>query len=165
MWAAYANRDNMQDDPLTWKPKQSDNIHNESNSFLLRGGIIRTVNTLHGLGRKVVIINDVPQIGGDALRLYCVNSLTGESYDELLPTISTYRKSNQAVYALFQELAKRPDVTLISPESMLFDLKGRAILTNNNKLLYRDDNHLSHYGTMFISPLFNDAFIKMVGYH
>ncbi len=162
MWAAYANRDNMQDDPLTWKPKQSDN---ESNSVLLRKGIIKTVNILLGLGRKIIIINDVPLIGGDALRLYCVHSLTGESYNDLLPTISKYKKNNQTVYDLFQELTKRPDVTLISPESMLFDINKRARLTNNNILLYRDDNHLSHYGTLFVAPLFDEAFKKMVLLH
>ena len=87
--------------------------------------------------------------------------MTGESYNELLPTISKYRKSNKAVSDLFQSLTKNPKVTLISPESMLFDNNGKTILVKNKKLLYRDDNHLSDYGMSLVAPTFDSAFKKM----
>ncbi len=146
-WSAYANKEYMQkNDPLNWIPKGNNNIY--SNEVLLNKSIIKTVNTLLKLGRKIVIITDVPQIGGDPLRLYCINSLIGESYNGLLPSKSDYLKSNQAVYNIFQDLSKRHEVTLISPESMLFDNNTMAILVYNKKLLYRDDNHLSDYGIL-----------------
>ncbi len=159
-WSAYANKEYMQkNDPLNWIPKGNNNIY--SNEVLLNKSIIKTVNTLLKLGRKIVIITDVPQIGGDPLRLYCINSLIGESYNGLLPSKSDYLKSNQAVYNIFQDLSKRHEVTLISPESMLFDNNTMAILVYNKKLLYRDDNHLSDYGILLVAPSFDDAFKTM----
>jgi peptidoglycan/LPS O-acetylase OafA/YrhL len=143
-WSAYGNTDNM-------------------HTAMLRKGIISTIDALRGLGRRIVIVDDVPQLGGDALRLYCVNSLTGSDYNELLPTVSDYRKSNQVVSTLFYELAKHRDVTLVSPESLLFDKNGKTILVNDDKLLYRDDNHLSSYGSMFVAPAFKDVFRELSG--
>lgn len=159
-WSAYANKEYMlKNDPLIMMLKGNKRTY--TNEVLLRQSIIKTVNTLHKLGRKIVIINDVPQIGGDPLRLYCINSLTGEKYNGLLPTKNDYLNSNQAVYDLFHDLSKRHEVTLISPESMLFDKNGKVILTYNKKLLYRDDNHLSDYGTLLVAPSFDDAFKTM----
>ena len=163
-WSAYANKEYMQkNDPLNWRSNRNNSTY--SNEVFLSQSIIKTVNTLIKLGRKIVIISDVPQIGGDPLRLYCIHSLTGESYNGLLPTKSDYRKSNQAVYNLFQELSKRPEITLISPESMLFDNNERAILTYHKKLLFSDDNHLSTYGTLLVAPSFDNAFNKMALSH
>jgi peptidoglycan/LPS O-acetylase OafA/YrhL len=164
MWSGYSSDGSMaEDDFLTWKPKESNGAANESKSVLLQKGILNTVNQLIALHRNVVLVSDVPEIGGDPLRLYCVQHLTGESYTSLLPTVSEYRKSNQAVEGLFRELGQRQNITVVSPERLLFDKAGRAMLVHNNRLLYRDVNHLTLYGAHYVAPAFDELFSKMVG--
>ncbi|MEI8185383.1 MAG: acyltransferase family protein [Chlorobiaceae bacterium] len=168
MWNAYGNDtiESKENDILSWKPtKDKTNKNRKANSVLLKNGILNTINILHNLGRNIVIVSDVPKIDGDALRLYCVNSLTGSDYNELLPTESKYRKSNQAVYDLFLKLKNKNNITLVDPESMLFDKNKRTILTINNKLLYRDNNHLSDYGAKIIAPVFDNTIINITHSH
>ena len=159
-WSMYAEGSGHEDGPLTWHAKSGPSCL-KSNAELLKDGIVRTVNILHGLGRNIVLVSDNPELGGDALRLFCVSSLTGANYDNLMPTLDHYRKSDQAMYELFGTLAQRPYVMVISPEKLLFDSKGKAMLTNNNIMLYNDDNHLSHYGSILVASVFDDLFKKI----
>ena len=62
-------------------------------------------------------------------------------------------------------MTSRPNVTIIHPESKLFDEKGRVKVINNNNLLYRDDDHLSSDGTYFVAPVFEDLFRNMAIIH
>lgn len=45
-------------------------------------------------------------------------------------------------------------VQLLDPTLYLCPNGKECLLTNDNKPLYFDDNHLSRYGTKFLEPLF-----------
>jgi len=133
-----------------------------SNQALLTLGLTRTVDTLINLGRKVVIVSDVPEIGYNALRIYWLSNKIGLPFSHtILPSMATYRERNKHVYAMLHELSLRRNVTIIYPESLLVDKKGQTIIMANNKLLYRDSHHLSSYGAEFVSPVFDELFKKI----
>ncbi len=133
-----------------------------SNQALLTIGLTRTVDALIGLGRKVVIISDVPDIGYNTLRIYWLSNKIGIPFnDNMLPSITNYRERNKNVYAMLHALSLRRNVTIIYPESRLVDKSGQTIIMANNKLLYRDSHHLSNYGAEFIAPVFDRLFKKM----
>lgn len=133
-----------------------------SNHALLTIGLTRTVDALIALGRKVVIVSDVPEIGYNALRIYWVSNKIGLPFSNtILPSMAAYRERNKNVYEMLHELSLRRNVTIIYPESLLMDKNGQTIIMANNKLLYRDSHHLSKYGAEFVAPVFDELFKKM----
>ena len=62
---------------------------------------------------------------------------------------------------ILKEIEKFPKVTIVHPESMLFDNKGNIIFMFKKKPIYVDRDHLSTEGSIFISPVFEEIFQKM----
>jgi peptidoglycan/LPS O-acetylase OafA/YrhL len=164
-WESYANGYNhnyIQLGENTFKLKDATGVFPEySNAALLKIGLTRTVKTLLGLGRQVVLLSDVPDIGYDVVRLYWINSIIGENYNNLLPSMNVYHERDKYVYDMLSALVFSPNVIIIYPESMLVDKSGKIIIQFKDKLLYRDSHHLSKYGAMYLSVIFDDLFKKM----
>ncbi len=136
---------------------------NQSQRVALRSGLTRTVNTLRSLGCHVIIISDVPEIGHSVWRLSWINNLLNTDINNYLPTITDYDLWNKDTQKIMQELSKNSDVTVIHPELMMFDYTGRALVRANNHLLYlQDGDHLSTEGAQYISPVFEEAFKKII---
>ena len=166
IWECYANGIHfMQKEGPTIQLKDITGLTStHSNRALLKIGLNRTINTILGLGRQVVIVSDPPDIGFNAQKSYWLNSI-GIPSNNFLPTMSKYQERNKYVYAMLHELAHRRNVTIIYPESMLVNKTGQTIIMADNKLLYRDDHHLSKYGAEYVSPVFNEVFHEMVNNH
>jgi hypothetical protein len=138
---------------------------NQPYSILLQAGLVRVVQTLSKYGCKVVLVNDVPVFKKEAnpIQMFWRSNVYGavHDYDKILPTTSEYTTRNKDVLALLRQLSMRSNVTVLHPESMLFDKTGRTILMVNDNLLYRDYIHLSKAGANFVAPVFDDLFNKM----
>lgn len=143
------------------KLKGVDRTYTITRSNLFTEHLLKTVETLLGLGRKVVLVTPVPIYKYDVKRIYWWTKRRNEECSELQPTISEYHQKNKEVLGLFREFETHPKVKVVSPESMLFDQNGKALIMTNNGLLYRDNNHLSTYGAHFVAPVFDDVFSKM----
>ena len=167
-WAWHATGfENRLEDP-TKRYIINKNIPTENNSSILKiarfkNSLFKTVDILLSMQRKVIIVSDVPEIRYDVPHFYMLTSrfpMFYEKYD-IRPTINEYNDREKNVKEMLSELSKLPNVTVIYPESKLFDINGKAIIINNGDLLYRDDNHLSTFGAYFLSPLFDDLFIQI----
>lgn len=134
-----------------------------SYSFLLRVGLLRTVNTVLKMGRNVVLVSDVPKIKSDPNRIIYVSQRFNTEIDfkQIATTFDDYQKLNNDVIMIFNEIEKYPNVTIVHPESMFFDKNGNSIVMSDKKILYMDTNHLSTEGSRFVSPVFDDLFKKM----
>ncbi len=161
-WAMHATGHESQNElpkiNHRFKDTRSEVKSNLSNSGLLEIGLFKVVESLLGLGKNVVLVMDVPEIGFDVKDLLFVSRIKGKDYNKLLPNLIDYYKRNKDVEIIFSKLAIRKNVTTIYPDSMLFDKKGVAIITHSKNMLYRDDDHLSSYGARFIAPLFDGVF-------
>lgn len=164
-WAMYSTGNGYKNElpPKNFKLQEVNRQYSicYSNSDLLKIGLVRVVDALLKLDRKVVLVQDVPDIGFDTLSLYFLSRINRESYSGLLPTLKDYDERNKTVLNIFSELATRPNTKIVHPELMLFDDKGRVIIMGNNNLLYRDDNHLSGWGSDFVATSFDEVFQAM----
>lgn len=135
----------------------------QSNAFLLDVGLKRTVKALLAMHRNVVLVCDVPEIGYDVSRFYAISSRFPKMVSGLniRPTIAEYNSRQHEVQAIMNELAQLPGVTLIHPESRMFDEHGRGRFMANGELLYNDSNHLSPAGAIYVAPVFDDLFKAM----
>ncbi len=124
---------------------------------------VKEIYALLALGRKIVLITDIPALKSDPVRLNYFATIFGTKLDwqEISPTISEYQKKNQKILAIYKDLGKLPNITVIHPESKLFENNGIVTIVSEHKLLYVDSNHLSTTGSRFITPVFNEIFKKM----
>jgi hypothetical protein len=131
---------------------------------LYYGTISYSPLTLLSLGRKIIIVSDVPTLHEDPNRLLWISKRFNVEFDfkKLSPTISEYQKLNESTLKIFNDLEKNQNVKLVYPDFLLFDKSGKAMVMVNKKSLYIDKEHLSTYGSHYIAPVFDDVFKEMV---
>ncbi len=133
-------------------------------SVLLKAGLTRAVEALRALGRDVVLVSDIPVLKDDPHRiLFLANRFNTEpDFQKIASTAADYRESNGEIIPVLEHLANEPGVTLIRPESMLFDESGQTRIMVDNTMIYIDDDHLTTNGSRYISPIFDEVFSEMV---
>ncbi len=139
------------------------NNMNKTDSEILRIGLFRTVHALLEMGRNVVIVRDVPEVGYDVNRYFWLSKRfpSLNDYNQMRPTVLDYNKRNAEANKIIEQIALLPNVSVVYPENLLFDKTGRVIMDANNQLLYRDDNHLSKDGSRYVSSVFDQVFKKI----
>lgn len=130
----------------------------QSKEKLFRKGLLRTINTLIELGRRVIIISDVPQIKSSAIHAYYISRRTGYIDSNIMPTIYEYQEKNSVIIDLLSRYKYNRNVFIIHPESVLLRLKGDKIIDGSFGPLYSDNNHLTPVGARFVSQVFDEAF-------
>ena len=162
IWGALENGHRYHSNAINLRLKDAAVDSYYSQPVTLKNGLTRTVNTLLSLGRQVIIVSDIPEIGYPVVRLFWLTKLLGKNIDNYLPTITDYHHWNKNTENILLELSRRPNVFIIHPESMMFDHGGRAMIMANKHFLYLPDgDHLSTEGSRFVSPVFDEAFKKM----
>lgn len=140
--------------PVRFVDQQSE-VKGEDNLPYFERGLSRTVNTILTMGRNVILIGSVPEIG------WHVPELLGR-YHRLgievpaVPDIDDFRRRNTRVNAVLQHLAQQPSVSFIQLASQL--CKPDCTIAVGETPLYVDDDHLSRTGAESVLPgLLNDV--------
>jgi peptidoglycan/LPS O-acetylase OafA/YrhL len=157
-WAWYFNGCGYKEEGGAFQLKGVDGITGRSNYEQLHMGLTRTVHALLDMGCRVVLVSDVPEIGYDVPRLYSIHTRFHIPLNDASPTVAEYNKRQHEAQVVLNELAHLPGVTLIHPESRMFDDNGRARIMFNGELLYWDHSHLSTYGAHYVAPVFDEVF-------
>lgn len=162
-WEAYSSGTGfMEKGGVRWHLK--DVVGEAPDSFsprLLKLGLTRTVAALLQMGRNIVIISDIPNLGHDPITVYWSSTRFGEQAMNVLPTRTEHRERNKYIYAMLQELALLPKVTVIYPENWLMNQGKPTRIIANDRLLYRDSHHLTKFGAEYVAPAFDEVFKKM----
>lgn len=162
IWGAYANEHRYMD---AWKVKLWDlekPANNGSNVEVMRSGFVRTLRVLEKMGRRVVIVSDVPELGLNPKRLFWVRDvLLHGSTQEYLPSAYDYGVWNKEYSYITDVMLKDSGVFVLHPEKLLFDDNRKVMIVADKKLLYDDADHLSKYGTHFVSSIYDQVFDEM----
>jgi hypothetical protein len=114
----------------------------------------RLVSHLMVRGRTVVIVNQVPEVGHDVPDAYRIAQLTGRDLNDIIaPTREQYARNNRRVLATLDAL-QGEGIQVIDMRDRMCDVIKCRIMESGH-LLYADDNHLSDYGSHYVSPLFD----------
>jgi peptidoglycan/LPS O-acetylase OafA/YrhL len=129
------------------------------NASVFESGLRRTIERLQDLGKNVVLVGPVPEIGYDVPSATFVALKTNRDVDALIsPTVSEYEERNTKVTAIFDALQDNMTVSaIVYPSEYLCDL-GYCRVAIDNAPLYRDDNHLSTSGSKFLARMFDEVF-------
>jgi len=137
---------------------ESPSSNDLSNVKLFEIGLIRTIEKLRGLGKKVVLVNPVPEVGYDVPSALVITNITGREINAVIaPTTEEYRERTAEVASIFHEIKERHSIEVVTPEIYLCDTSHCRVVING-VALYRDDDHLSTFGSEYISSAFDEIF-------
>ena len=129
------------------------------NEALFELGLRRTIKALAQLGKNIVLVTQVPEVGHDVPSATYSAKLSGRDVNAMIaPSIAEYRERTASISRVFDVLNSEQPVTIIDPATLLCgDTNCKVVLDGTP--LYRDDNHLSLRGCVLVSSLF-DAVIN-----
>jgi peptidoglycan/LPS O-acetylase OafA/YrhL len=129
-----------------------------SNAIIFENGIDRTVNKLLKLKRRVVIVSSVPEVGYDVPSSYFIAARTGRDVNGIIaPTFDEYLQRNSMVIDIMKKMRNRYNVQIIDPAEVLCDMSICKVVVDGQPL-YKDGHHLSTFGSLYISDIFNPLF-------
>lgn len=128
-----------------------------SNARLVELGLTRTIEKLRRLGKSVVVVRTIPEIGFDVPAAFFVAHATGRNANALIaPALAAYRKRTANVAALLKRIAASQPVTFVDPAHYL--CSDACEVVRSGQLMYRDDDHLSTYGSKYLATAFSKVF-------
>ena len=135
------------------------------NVELFEIGLRRTIKELHSLGKKVVLVNPVPEVGYDVPSAHLIASMTRREINKIIaPTADEYEKRAEEVASIFREIKEQMFAEIVSPEIYLCDTSYCNVAIGGIPL-YRDDNHLSTFGSEYttktIDSIFTDTAMRL----
>lgn len=141
----------------------TDHSTHPGNAAILAAGLARSVEALSELGKTVILMTDVPEIGFDALRAFYIHHRWPGLLDlrTIRPTYAEYASRQREANHILEELSRSHRVALLRPETRMFDADGLGRISANGDLLYEDDDHLSLTGALQVAPILDDTFRSM----
>lgn len=118
-----------------------------------------TIQRLVGSGKKVLIISSVPRMPLNVPKYLQKVRWFGDDLDihQLGIPLHSHKKHTSISGTLFKTTEEKyKDVSIFNPSEFLCGETGNCIAIKNDKILYRDDNHLSVVGGMLMKETFHD---------
>jgi peptidoglycan/LPS O-acetylase OafA/YrhL len=134
----------------------------ESQEKLLRTGLSRSVDTLRSMGKDVIVVMDVPRLKKDPNSLLFISKRLNIPVSVISSNKEDYFELNKIPFKAIHDISENRNITVLHPEKMLFDSSGKALPMHSGNFLYVDDNHLSAYGSAYVSVIFNPLFTQKV---
>jgi len=136
----------------------------EDSQRALRQKLGEMVGKLAREGRKVWIVRQVPLMYNalgkrvNFQKLIQETAVKGDLVDVDGPTSSEHRSYHAEANQIIKSIAQKPNVEELDPSKVLCKNKSRCQFMDGKNILYRDDNHLSVFGSINISGIFDPVF-------
>ena len=116
----------------------------------------RTVRMLVHSGKKVILVAPVPEAGIDVPETMALAAIHGSTQDRR-SSLDSYRFRNAFVLDDLAKLHAKYGVTIVDPASVLCTT-GRCAIMRDGRPLYFDHHHLSVFGALTLTGLFDPVF-------
>lgn len=123
---------------------------------VFRSGLERTVAQLHGLDKTVFIMTQIPEVKWLVPEVMSRGVYLERDVD-IRPRFDAYRQRQAFATETFEAIAQSYPVEMLRPHERLCD-NNHCRIAVDGRPLYRDDDHLSHFGAETISDVFNQIF-------
>ena len=129
-----------------------------SRSELFEVGLLGTISTLQAMGKRIVIVGPVPEVGYNVPSKNHIAQITGQDINEMIaPKIDEFRARNSEVLEILQVIESTGRVVVRPAQMLCTDVYCRVALEDGTAL-YRDDHHLSTFGSKHVSSVFDPVF-------
>lgn len=120
-------------------------------------GLDKLLSKLSGMGKKVVILGQVPEVGYNVPAAHLAASFSGRDINQIIaPARVEFEQRNRALKDFFVTLDRRYEVEIVSIGDFLCGASSCDV-TKAGHVLYRDDDHLSTFGSEYIGPVLESA--------
>ena len=134
-----------------------ENRVDKGNAALFEHGLARTINELRKYGKNVILVKDVPEVGYDVPSAGFIANITGRDLNNVIaPSYSEFKERTMVVDSIFKHLKQSCQLTIVDPSSYLCD-SNICKVTMQGTNIYRDDDHLSTFGSKYISMSFDSV--------
>ncbi len=128
---------------------------------LFATGLARTAQRLTAMGRTVVIVDQVPEVGFDVPTAYSMAKRTGRDVTQLIaPTRVAYDGRMRTIQPALAAIDSLPNVRVLRISDSLCDSMSCRII-HDGRPLYIDGDHLSAYGARHLAPIFDSLFVTL----
>jgi peptidoglycan/LPS O-acetylase OafA/YrhL len=128
----------------------------EDNQDLYRHGITQTFTHLTELGRKIVVIGSVPEVGYEVPATLAKAKWHGKDWDPNLDK-KIFLRRQSFVAEVFEDAAQTFNLHIVEPAKYLCEHDHCSISDPTGQPLYFDDNHLSSLGARRLEPILKHA--------
>ena len=126
---------------------------------LTANALYRTVLSLQAIGKRVLVVGPVPEVGYDVPSVNHIALITNRDVNSMIaPSRSDFESRNKNVLSILSRLRDELHVKILSPSTLLCDETICRVALEGGIALYRDDHHLSTFGAKSISELFDAEF-------
>jgi len=156
-WALYATGTRYKQESGGSVILQAVNSPNSDadNFDLFRLGLKATVAELQLLGKRVIVLAQIPEIGYNVPSSLYVANVSGRDIEGIIaPRLEEFNQRTQLVNAVLEELREDFGMHILWPSEMLCDDQVCHLLERGQPL-YRDDNHLSAIGSVWLAEIFS----------
>lgn len=135
--------------------------HDAGDEQIVGSGLGQTVQTLLDMNRKVVIVSPVPEIGYDVPTANFIATRSGRDLNEIIaPSVDEYLDRNRKAFAILGKLREEYGIQTVDPWTALC-VENECRVTIDGVPLYKDDDHLSLFGSELVSIVFEPIFEAM----
>lgn len=126
---------------------------------LFDAGLRGTVSALHDLGKHVVIVGPVPEVGYSVPAKNHIARITGRDVNEMIaPSVDEFLDRNEEILEIIEQLEDESSLVVVRPTDILCDDNYCRVALEDGAVLYLDDNHLSTFGARHIATVFDPVF-------
>ena len=124
-------------------------------------GLSETLKRLEYLGKKVVLVKQVPYVGGDPPLQLARAAMAGHSPDRFRMPVQEHIAYQADTEAELDEVTEPFNIDFADPAQVLCD-SGYCRVEYSGHSLYRDGHHLSATGAFFVKEVFVPYFLELV---
>ena len=121
----------------------------------------QTVETLRQMGKTVVLVYPVPEVGYDVPSTLARLALFGHEPDSFTRPLALHRTRSRFITGVLDGLGD-DGIIRLRPDTRLCDDKDCLVYADGQPL-YHDDDHLSLAGAAWLAPLFEPVFARIAG--
>ena len=161
-WALYAESwpkigIDSRNKPVFLKDADSAEKSLAENKPAFQRSFFRTLNALHDSGIRVYIVEAIPEALADIPNGMATNSILNRPSSSLAPRREFVEARQSWVNAQFRGASDKSLATIIPTHARLCD-DTLCKVEVDDILLYRDNDHLSVPGSLYLQPIFDPIF-------
>lgn len=153
-WPKYVHQAELAGEGIFFDPKVVPPLEDWSQP--VRASLDATIARFAQQGTRVILVQDVPEMGFDVPEALARARMTGRSID-VAPSLHFTQKRQALARRVLAQSAETSGSLLVDPLKAVCDAT-RCHAMIDGTVLYRDGNHLSAKGAEFIAPVFDPVF-------
>ncbi len=141
---------------------ENPNLSEQQRKNNVKEKMVKTINHYLTMGKKIVLVYPIPEVGWNAPNEGAKRNFQPfmkNKNQNVSTSYQVFKERNKEVIEILDSIGEHKNLRRVYPHKVLCDtfIKNRCVAVLNGKSFYYDDDHLSIYGSEFITPKIIEA--------